>query len=257
MGGTGRLRRRQRGRPLPPLGTGRGARELWPDLAERWLAARAWVEEQAKRESAPDPEHILAYGDGKVRAIARGGALDALKQCACQLARDWGWSEEQAVCFILTGFAEDVPKLRGAVHAGGLYGAHARVVLDIDPRTSPAEVASHYAKWRETLTVVGGDHAHPNRDRQMKEATLALAVFVEEHWQPQGSWRDLLASWNESYPAWRFPDGALNPGANNFANHARQAWSRLSGERWPKQPRSNGRAGAARPGAEAAREGDT
>jgi hypothetical protein len=208
-------------------------RELWPDLAERLLAARAWVEEQAKRESAPDPEHILAYGDGKLRAIARGGALDTLKQCACQLVHDWGWSEEQAVRFILTGFAENVPKLRGAVRAGGLYGTHARIVMDIDPRTSPTEVASLYAKWRAALALMLGVRAYPDRDRPMKERTLALAVFVEENWQPGGSWRDLLASWNESHPAGRFPDGMQDPGANNFANHARQAWSRLSGTSWP------------------------
>ncbi len=207
--------------------------KLWPDPVKRWLAAEQWVAEQAEREPAPDPEHILAYGDGKLRAIARGGALDTLKQCACQLVHDWGWSEEQAVRFILTGFAENVPKLRGAVRAGGLYGTHARIVMDIDPRTSPTEVASLYAKWRAALALMLGVRAYPDRDRPMKERTLALAVFVEENWQPGGSWRDLLASWNESHPAGRFPDGMQDPGANNFANHARQAWSRLSGTSWP------------------------
>ncbi len=207
--------------------------ELWPESGLRFLAAEHWVEEQAKREADPDPEYILTYGEGKRRAIARGEALDDLKRCAGTLVRDYGWREEHAVRFIITDFAQNAPKLRGGVHSGGLYGAQARVVMDIDPRTSPAEVARLYEKWRASLALMGGEGAYPDRDRSMKERTLALAVFIEEHWHPERGWCDLRAEWNEDHPAWCFPDGAQDPGANNFANHARQAWSRLSGARWP------------------------
>lgn len=209
--------------------------KLWPDPAVRYVAAEHWVEEQAKREPDPDPTRILAYGEGKVRAIARGGALDDLKWCASQLAHDYGWREEHAVRFIITGYAPIAPKLSGGVHVGGLYGAHARVVMDIDPRTSPTEVARLYDCWRKTLALIHGGRAYPGRDRQMEEKTLALAVFTEEHWQPGGKWCDLRASWNEGHPTWRFPGEEQDPGANNFANHARQAWSRLSGTRWPAE----------------------
>lgn len=215
---------------------------LWPDLAERFLAAEHWVEGQAKLEATPDPEYVLAYGESKLRAVARGGALDALRHCAHQLERDFGWREERAVRFILTGFAEQDAKLQGRVHAGGLYGARARIVMEVDPRTSPAEVARLYTRWREALARVRGERCYPDRDRQMNEKTLALATFVEERWQPAASWRDLRASWNEDHLDWRFPEEAEDPAAKNFANHARQAWSRLSGARWPTGARAGQRA---------------
>ena len=214
---------------------GGGPCELWPDPVERLLAAEHWVEDQAKREPDPDPTHILAYGEGKLRAIARGGALDTLKHYAQELMRDFGWREEHAVRFIITGYAPNAAKLSGSVNVGRLYGAHARVVMDIDPRTSPAEVARLYNRWRKALTLMRGAGAYPDRDRKMEEHTLALAVFVEEHWRPTGSWCKLRASWNGSHPTWSFPDGQQDPAANNFANHARQAWSRLSGARWPAE----------------------
>jgi hypothetical protein len=209
--------------------------QLWPDPVELLLAAEHWVEDQAKREPDPDPTRILAYGDGKLRAIARGGKLDTLKYCARELTQQFGWPEEHAVRFIIIGYAPSSAKLSGGVRLGGPYRALDRVLMDIDPRTSPAEVARLYGRWRKTLALLRGGPAYPGRDRPMKDRTLALAVFVEERWQPGMPWSDLLAVWNEEHPDWRFPDESQDPGGNNFANHARQAWSRLSEANWPAE----------------------
>ena len=214
--------------------------DLWPDLRVRVLATERWVEEQAQHEPSPDPDYILHYGDGKMRAVAWGGALGALKRCAMELERDFGWREDQAVRFIVTGFMQATPKLTGRMQLGGVYRATARIVMDIDPRTSPDEVCRLYDRWRQTLALPGllRGYSYPDRDRAMDDKHLALAVFVAENWRPDVEWSELHRMWNEQHPAWLFSDDVKDPD-RNFANHARQAWSLVTGENWPKFKRKD------------------
>lgn len=220
--------------------------DLWPETATRLFATDQWVEQQAQREPAPDPEFILFYGDGKMRAIARSGTLAALKECASQLVRQFGWREDQAVRFIVSGFAETTPKLRGRIEGGGAYRATARVVMDIDPRTSPDEVLQQYDRWRRTLGSLQGGQAYAGHDRSAKERTLGLAVYIEENWRCDMEWKELEKLWNEQHPSWRFPDDVRDP-TDNFANHARQAWTLMTGESWPKDYTQKARRSRRRP----------
>ena len=206
--------------------------ELWPDPIERSLAVEHWVAERALSDPPPDPDCVLHYVSGKTRAVAWGGDLGRLKRLALQLERDFGWSEETAVRFTLTGIHEITPKLRGRIVAGGLYGATARVYLDIDPRATPQEVAGHYERWRVRLAQLRRCEPYPTRARATSARRLALALFVEENWRPDADWEELRRRWEHEHPQWRYPDSVSDPTAN-FANHARQAWTHLTGTPWP------------------------
>ena len=212
--------------------------DLWPDPIVRLLAAERWVEERARREGAPDPELILCYGE-KMRAIARGGTLAALKDCASHLVHEYGWPEGQAVRFVITGVSETISKVRGRLITGVEFSAAGRVVMDVDPRTSDAEVVRLYQRWRRSLGLLQG-RTFPERDREMNQRTLDLAVFIEENWSPGAAWSELLELWNRQNPHNQFRGIGADPGAHNFSNHARHAWKLVTGEPWPSARRVPG-----------------
>jgi hypothetical protein len=66
----------------------------------------------------------------------------------------------------------------------------------------------------------------------MTEKHLELAVFTERHRESGESWPALRDRWNAERPLEKFATKD-DPRANRFARDCRNAWSRVTGLRWP------------------------
>ena len=199
-------------------------------------AYAAWLVCEAERlRSASDVElpssladrpRALLYGSREHPQLVRlrgDGVLAALKEVTTLLLGHFeGWREQEGVAFILAGVAPPLDKLRVRTRHG-LYRAASRIILDCDPRTTPAEMAAIYERLRRRYLK--------GRDRIMEPRGLALALFVEEHWSAQIPWPRLLELWNQIHPDG--DDLHCKVSANQFATECRIAWERISGEVWP------------------------
>jgi hypothetical protein len=210
------------------------------------LAYAAWLAEEADR-VAGDLEaecptgatmgaQALSYGAPGTRPrlirIRGDGLLAQLKGVT---SGPWGvgprtgWSEEQAVAFVLSGWTPPLPKGRISVLVSdGLFPALSRIAVEVDPRLSPREVAGHYNRMRKSF--LGG------RDRPMDDKHLALAVFAQETITDGATWVALRERWNERWPRWRFATED-DPWAKRFALECRTAWTRITGAAWHRPRR--------------------
>ena len=156
--------------------------------------------------------------------IRAGGTLARLKEVATRLSRHYGWREAAATTFVLTGAVPAVPPATIAVRTAPAAPALARIELSLDPRLSPQEVATLYARERRRFLGPG------RQDRVLSAKHLELAAHVAEQGTDAGGWEGLLASWNAAFPQWSY----RGPGAlGRFSRDARVAWTRVTGRRWP------------------------
>ena len=170
-------------------------------------------------------EYRTSEGAVALISLRTGGRLGWLKRIVsgddgvCALS---GWSEPEAVSFVLCGCVPMQPRARAVIRPGA-YRALDRVELSLAAELSPKEVAALYRDVRP------GQRAA--RSRQISKKQLALALFADEARGEDRSWKALRRRWNRRYPDWRFKPGG-DPRARHFARSAQHAWSRVSGERW-------------------------
>ena len=170
-------------------------------------------------------EYRTSEGAVALISLRTGGRLGWLKRIVsgsdgvCALS---GWSEPEAVSFVLCGCVPMQPRARALMRPGA-YRALDRVELSLAAELSPKEVAALYRDVRPGQCAA--------RSRQIGKKQLALALFADEARGEDRSWKALRRRWNRRYPDWRFkPSG--DPRARHFARSAKRAWSRVSGERW-------------------------
>ena len=231
------------GRPAPaylrvPFSEDDRVREA---IADSQAAYAAWLAREAERLRDCDEAELpastatlplaLSYGlPGErphVLRIRTDGALAALRAVTTTLLGHFdGWLEEEAVAFVVAGVVPPLSKLRARTRRGR-YRAASRITLDVDPRTTSAEVAAFYERLRRRYLR--------GRDRLMESRGLALALFVEQQWSPEVSWPELLERWNEAHPLGD-PLHCTVP-VNQFATESRTSWERVSGELWPRGTR--------------------
>jgi hypothetical protein len=174
---------------------------------------------------------VLEYStpDGVVARISfgSGGHLGRLKRIVsgrdgvCALS---GWSEPEAVSFVLCGRVPTQPLARVLARPGA-YPALDRVELSLAAELSAKEVAALYRAVRPLQRAV--------RSQRIGKKQLALALFADEAKFEARSWKTLRRRWNQRYPKWRYKAGG-KPGARRFARAAKRAWSRVSGEKWQR-----------------------
>jgi hypothetical protein len=167
------------------------------------------------------------------RVPTREGALDDLHAVAQHLMSRYGWTDDQATMFVLTGMTPLLNPVWAGLRYESEIPAASRITLVIDPVLTQQEVAENYARLRQQM--VGG------RYRPQSEERLALALFAAEHgrlaWMnaevEQPTWKELLALWNRENP-----DQAIDPqtgkpkydeekGVANFARDCKVAQTRL------------------------------
>lgn len=218
-----------------------------------WQRARSgadlakWLRDEADRvESIVDPEGVtgpherlyLQYGphneeETNMIAIRRDRVLAYLKFIVSGiklylaphniggLCTSFGWQENEAVAFVLSGWCPPLPKGR----IGMIYGhlpALDRITMEIDPRTPSAGVARLYNEARGTLRAA--------QDRPLNPKTLELAIFTHEHGGSDETWGALQAEWNKKHPKNRYPN--RHDRGRRFALDCRNAWSRVTGQQW-------------------------
>ena len=189
---------------------------------------RGWAEEQLRLRYY-SPEEKL-----KIVRIRGDGLLAELKHIARFVSGPkpfTGWSEEQAVTYILADRVPRQARARARLRYS-IVPAASRVDLEVSLRLAPQEVASLYGELRRSF----GEE----RDREMDERHLALALLGQQSlWRgalAELSWPERRERWNERYPQWRY--ATKDPAARAFALAVRSAWSRLSGDQWPRAWRS-------------------
>ena len=179
----------------------------------------------------PEPRFRLSYRGAndelRLAHVRADGQLAALKTVAGSLMGHFdGWSEDEAVAYVLAGYVPPLDKLRARTRRG-LFRAASRITYDADPRTSPAALAAFHGRLRKRWVE--------GRDRLLADKALALASFVERAWGPEVSWEELQGRWNEEHPT---GDLHSEHSVNQFATECRDAWERLTGEIWPQSVRS-------------------
>jgi hypothetical protein len=202
-------------------------------------AYAAWLEEEAQRvrqdpgcelpEQAADGARLLRYATPvdrrpRLERIRGDGVLAELLAIAEGLRGHFdAWNVEDAVSFVLSGATPPLAKVRLRTRASRLYPAASRITLEIDPRTQPDTVKSHYQALRERYPGA--------RDREMSAENLALAVFVECNWRPKIRWEEMLSLWNETHPE---GDELHWPGdSRQFKTRCQRVWQQLTGASWP------------------------
>jgi len=143
---------------------------------------------------------------------AAGGVLEQLRHLSGLLARQYRWTEAQAVLFVLTGRTPLVALINATTSVPVDTMASARITLIIDPALSPREVASAYRGVRRT--ILEGPH------RSLSEKHTRLAVFAAGMAEEE-TWAKGMAAWNRKYPKWQYGH------ATNFGRDCVQAQRRL------------------------------
>ena len=153
------------------------------------------------------------------------GKLEALRRTSGFLAIKYGWAEGQATTFMLTGL---IPLLNTISHdfKHRYPSGASRIVLSIDPATSPAEVAEYYRMFRRKVIT--------SRQREITEKHLLLAFFVRTTGEEDETWSEGMARWNQEYPQWAYQQ------VTNFARDANLVIRRLLDPdfkyQWWKEP---------------------
>jgi hypothetical protein len=141
-------------------------------------------------------------GEGRQQVVA-GSVLDELHRIAVWLAHRYGWEEEQAVCFILTGCPPASVPIQSQVEftSRGCF-TQATITMRVAAWV-PAEVVQRsYGEVQRMYFPVR------ERIRPLSEKACGVYRFVLERTNGQGehpSWARLRDEWNASCPkSWRY-----------------------------------------------------
>jgi hypothetical protein len=128
---------------------------------------------------------------GGVR-VRPGGTLWSLYGLAAALAHDFGWSEAEAVMFILTGDAPPSEPAKCSFFRSRIP-CLSRIILTVDPALSPRQVQSLYRTIRA--------EALRGRYRNLTQKHALLAAFTAS---ARGKLSEQMREWNAQYPRWKY-----------------------------------------------------
>jgi hypothetical protein len=177
----------------------------------------------------------------RVRPCWAASSLVHLHAVVEHLHRLTGWSEAQATVFAVSGEIPLTSQVTVEYAINQEYPALSRVVLAVDPRLSPREVADRFRQVRQEL--VGPRH------RDITEKHLQLALFAilsatkaeptERQGVPVGRERvqERMVRWNAEHPEWAYRD------ARNFSQDAGLATRRLLGQTLRRRQTSRAKTG--------------
>ena len=161
-------------------------------------------------------KHLVYYLPGekwqRIMPTPPRGKLAELRHICGFLALKYGWAEGQATTFALTGLTPLLSAISHDFEGRNPLGA-SRIVLSIDPATSPDEVAEHYRRFRKKLI--------PSRQREITEKHLLLAFFIRTTGREDETWGEAMVRWNQQFPQWTYQQ------ETNFARDANLVIRRL------------------------------
>lgn len=121
---------------------------------------------------------------------APGGVLERLRQLGSQLADKYGWTQAQAVTFLVTGSAPFVVGIIAETTHSVEQPLSTRITLTIDPTVTADEVKAFYAQQRKQLL------SRSTRKINHRNATLVEFVLIEKG---NDTWAKSMKKWNAKY----------------------------------------------------------
>jgi hypothetical protein len=171
-----------------------GDRLLRLDEVATWIAKQGVEDGEGRR---GDILEYVGSDPWPLRHPAtEGGVLDSLRSLSSRLARIYGWQPFQASTFVLTGVPPLIAGIRSEAIGGIPLSSTTRIVLDVDPASTPRDVMQHYSRVRGRLTAAGS--------QPVSEKDLKLAGFVAE--RSNLDRHQLIESWNDRFPDWVYHD---------------------------------------------------
>ncbi len=206
-------------------------------LGEELLGAEevgSWIREQDARDWEQCPEEGTmdicwqtrdASHFSKLR-VPPGGVLEELAVLVESLAWPNGWERSQATLFVLTGLTPVIRLSRADITTGKAFPALRRIVLEVDPALTPAEIESLYRSIRNRYIRA--------RPRALSAKHIALAVAAAR--KPDSvTWEELKQDWNKVMPRdLRY----LRP-TKQFTRDATRARQRLLKPSYLKEPKDS------------------
>lgn len=137
--------------------------------------------------------------------VGRDGSLRFLYQLTKHLATFFNWNPADALMFVLTDRIPPVtlhdvefrwpPSYQMGSESEGLrpIACLSRVIITVDPLTTPREVSEMYAPMRAKLLK--------RKPKQLSEKQMYLAGFTAEHDTPD---RGIMNAWNDKYSNWKY-----------------------------------------------------
>ncbi len=161
----------------------------------------SWIRDQATRQRPAKRPALLAYGLPSNphrfhEVVSPGGPLDRLRKVSEGLSKFYGWQDAQATVFVLTGDTPRLDAIMDTVRFREPLSARSRIVLTVDPKVTPAELARYYQTVRRE--EFGG------RMRRLSEKHARLAVFTAQQ-QDDDSPDEERKRWNEQCRVWKRP----------------------------------------------------
>lgn len=129
---------------------------------------------------------------------------EELAELGQRLGRYYGWNENDAAWFVLTGEAPTLHPLAASFFMNkSIYGpSYCELTLRVAPWVPAEEVKRTFLRMREQVR----DGSGPGT---VGEQRLEVLRFVEEERAKLGQWPGseiLLQTWNQEHPHWSYPD---------------------------------------------------
>ena len=204
-------------------------RLLKADEVQAWIAARAEEDGRPsifKTGSAEFPGRglrLLAYlvpdkSFVQHQPTTSGGVLEDLRLLSVVLSNFFGWHPASATLFVLTGSVPHVPAIRSTVKKQSPLPVRSRIVMTIDPSSTPAEVSDAYQAVRKE---------HFGRIRRLNEKHSQLAAFWSQSSGERPSDND-RREWNRQCMKRKAKDWRYD-NLYRFTRDCKQALKRLLG----------------------------
>lgn len=210
--------------PDDPAGIGAFRREVLHNRVRAPRSIARWIKAQQQ------------FGDGHLgRTLAyrvpssewtqyvatrAGGTLERLRVASERTSAFTGWRSADATVFILTGVVPTTSAVQAEVRYQPTMSVRSRIVLTVDPTSTPAEVAAAYRRFRGR---------NFGRVRRLSAKHTALAHFAIEH--AHLSALEQMTRWNAGRRQGRY--GQLK----EFTRDCQQALRRLADPLRPPQLR--------------------
>jgi hypothetical protein len=157
---------------------------------------KQWLDVEVRRQGRPTISRgrvsllaIRVRDEILRRATRRGRPLERLRQISERLAAFYGWDPADAAAYVLAGTPPRVSAIEGRVQLKFPLPARSRIILTIDPTSTPAEVAAAYSRLRAQQF---------GRVRRLRAKHAELAVFTIRH--AALPLAEQLIKWNRSVP---------------------------------------------------------
>jgi hypothetical protein len=178
----------------------------------------------------------LWYRDSRairVVSVPPGSLLGEVAKVAATLSDHYRWNLWDATCWVVAGGDPPIPwvfRWKPELRRGAAGDTTTRLVIEVDPTLTPAEVTAAYGRARSAIF-------RGARLRPLDEKAQALVQFALDHGSGDGEppWEDWRRLWNAGFggPTGTYSGEDHGPGSKwRFRRDLRSAWRRFTRVGW-------------------------